>query len=166
MTVSRPVLPLRPGIRSIAILVVLLVSCSANAADLPTVRQQQDLPATSAGPGVMLRELIGRGTALDSRSRLASVAWFRLLPGHASAWSHNRRGEEAFLVLAGTGSVWIGNQSQPVGPGSYILVQPAMIRSIRADREQALEFYAITAPAWSRADDVLVAPPAGAPHSD
>lgn len=119
-----------------------------------------------AGPGVMLREMIGRGTALDSRSRFASVAWFRLLPGRASAWSHNRQGEEAFLVLTGKGSVWIGNRSQPVGPGSYILVQPAMVRSIRADRGQALEFYAITAPAWSRSDDVLVAPPSGAPQQN
>lgn len=166
MTVSKPMSLPRAGIRPIAVLAILFASCSANAADLPTVRRQQDLPATMAGPGVMLREMIGLGAAPGSRSQRVSVAWFRLLPGRASAWSHNRQGEEAFLVLTGTGSVWIGNRSQPVGPGSYVLVQPAMIRSIRADRGQALEFYAITAPAWRRTDDVLVAPPSGAPGHD
>ena len=149
---------------AMALLAVLSPSLGARAAaGPPQVRQQEDQPATTVSPGVVLRELIGRGaSAADPRSRLLSVAWFRLEPGRSSAWSHNKRGEEAFLVLAGHGTVWIDSQAQAIGPGSYVLVQPAAVRSVRADRGEAVTFYAITAPAWSRSDDVLVQPPPGA----
>lgn len=148
----------------VALLAMLSPSPAARAAaDPPQVRRQQDQPATTVSPGVLLRELIGRGpSAVDPRSQLLSVAWFRLEPGRSSAWSHNKQGEEAFLVLTGHGTVWTGSQAQAIGPGSYVLVQPATVRSVRADRGEPVTFYAITAPAWSRSDDVLVQPPPGA----
>ena len=72
-------------------------------------------------------------------------------------------GEESFFVLKGEGEVWTDSKVQAVRPGSYIVIQPATVRSIRASKGVALEFYAITSPAWSSSDDVLTTAPEGAP---
>lgn len=106
---------------------------------------------------------MGRSATKDARTDQASVALFQLSPGAASAWSHNKVGEESFFVLKGHGEVWTGNHSQPVRPGSFILIPPGVARSIRASKGEVLEFYAITTPAWSMEDDVHVPAPEGAP---
>ena len=127
------------------------------------VLHPDDIAATTVAPGVLLKELTGRTSAPGARSTQASVAFFHLEPGRASAWSYNRVGEESFFVLKGHGSVWTGSKSQPVRPGSFILIPASTVRSIRASSTEALEFYAITTPAWSSDDDVHTGAPAGAP---
>lgn len=126
-------------------------------AQVADVGRQDAVPAVTVSPGVTLRELTGRTAA--ARSDQASVAWFRLDAGRASAWSHNRSGEESFFILTGHGEIRTGTRRQPVGPGSFVLVPPAMTRSIAAAPGEALTFYAVTSPAWSRQDDVLDAAP-------
>ncbi|MRX07255.1 cupin domain-containing protein [Pseudoduganella sp. FT25W] len=142
------------------LLALLLLSAPAFA---QSVIQTDSLPVITAAPGVTLRELSGKTAPPDARSDKVSVAWFRLEPGKASAWSHNKLGEESFFVLSGEGEVWTGSKVQPVRAGSYIVIQPATVRSIRASKGVPLEFYAITSPAWSSDDDVLTTAPAGAP---
>ena len=132
-------------------------------AQTPPVIDPATLPVISAAPGVTLRELSGRTAPAGARSDKVSVALFHLEPGKASPWSHNKEGEESFFVLSGTGEVWTDGRAQTIGPGSYIVIQPATVRSIRASKGMPLDFYAITSPAWSKDDDVLVAPPPGAP---
>jgi mannose-6-phosphate isomerase-like protein (cupin superfamily) len=123
-----------------------------------------DIPRITVSPGVELKELIGRSGTRGAKTDQASVALFHLSAGRASAWSYNKVGEESFLVLKGHGEVWMGNRAQAVRPGSFILVLPSVVRSVRASRGEALEFYAITTPAWTSADDVLTTAPAGAPQ--
>jgi mannose-6-phosphate isomerase-like protein (cupin superfamily) len=140
---------------------LFLASASlALAADLPPVLHPDELKAVEVSPGVILKELTGRSAPEFARSDKCSVALFHLEPGKASAWSYNKVGEESFFILKGHGEIRTGDQSQPVGPGSFILVPPTVVRSIRAASEEALEFYAITAPAWSQDDDVLTTAPA------
>jgi mannose-6-phosphate isomerase-like protein (cupin superfamily) len=126
------------------------------------VLHPDNIAATTVSPGVVLKELTGRTSAPGARSTQASVAFFHLEPGRASAWSYNKLGEESFFVLKGHGTVWTGNRSQAVRPGSFILVPASTVRSIRASSTEALEFYAITTPAWSSDDDVHTGAPAGA----
>lgn len=130
---------------------------------LPPVLHQDSQAVITTSPGVSLRELSGRTAPAGARSELVSVALFHLEPGKASAWSHNKMGEESFFVLKGEGEVWTDSKVQAVRPGSYIVIQPATVRSIRASKGVALEFYAITSPAWSSSDDVLTTAPEGAP---
>lgn len=124
------------------------------------VTETADVPVVPIAEGVTVRELIGRTSAGSARTTQASIALFHLDPGKASAWSHNKVGEESFLVLKGTGTVWIGNTSQPVRAGSFIVIPADHIRSIRASAKEPLEFYALTTPAWSKEDDVLAPAPA------
>ena len=138
-------------------------SDSVRAGDAAKVISPEKLPFVQVSEGVRLKELTGRAAPIGAKSTLGSVALFELDPGHASAWSHNKVGEESFFVLEGHGEVWTGNTAHPVGPGDYILVPPAVVRSIRASKGETLKFYAVTTPAWSKEDDVLVPAPDGAP---
>ena len=130
----------------------------------PVAFHPDDLQTITVSPGISLKELTGRAGPEASRSTLGSVALFRLEPGRASAWSHNKLGEESFFIVKGSGEVWTGNTPHAVRPGSFILIAPSVVRSIRASKGEALEFYAITTPAWSSDDDVLVQAPEGAPQ--
>jgi uncharacterized protein len=113
-------------------------------------------PLASPPPPLELQELVGR-TAVE-RSERVSVAFFRLQPGAASALSFNHVGEEIFIISGGHGSVLRNGARIPVKRGSVINVEASMVRSVQADENVVLEFYAITSPAWSPQDDVHVKP--------
>ncbi len=132
-------------------------------AQTPAASHTDDVPAFTVSPGVILKELTGRTAAGSSRSEKNSVAFFHLDPGCASAWSYNKMGEESFFILKGHGEIWTGDHAQAVRAGSFILVPPGVVRSVRASKDEAMEFYAVTAPAWSKEDDVLTDAPTGAP---
>ena len=135
----------------------------ATSGGFPRVAHPDELAPIEVSPGVILKELTGRSGIAGARTDRCSVALFHLAPGRASAWSYNKAGEESFFVLRGHGEIRTGGQAQPVGSGSFLLVQPGVVRSIRAARDESLEFYAITAPAWTQDDDVLTTAPAAVP---
>jgi mannose-6-phosphate isomerase-like protein (cupin superfamily) len=147
-----------------ALLQALVVIPTLAIAQTAPVLHPDTIAATTVSPGVLLKELTGRTSTPGARSTQASVAFFHLEPGRASAWSYNKVGEESFFVLKGHGVVWTGSKSQPVRPGSFILIPASTVRSIRASSTEALEFYAITTPAWSSDDDVHTGAPPGAPQ--
>ncbi|AXI02228.1 cupin domain-containing protein [Aquirhabdus parva] len=140
---------------------MILISMGVSAE--PLVLHPDQLSAITVSPGVTLKELTGRSALGTAKSDLNSVALFHLEPGKASAWSYNKIGEESFFILKGHGKIWTGSHSQEVKEGSFILVPPSVVRSIRAAKNESLEFYAITSPAWSKEDDVLTSAPEGAP---
>ena len=111
-------------------------------------------PKDSPAP-LELQEIVGRTAA--AHSERVSVAFFRLQPGAASALSYNHVGEEIFIISAGRGGVLMGAKRTAVSRGSVVYVDPSTPRSVRADAGEVLEFYAVTAPAWSPEDDVHVA---------
>jgi mannose-6-phosphate isomerase-like protein (cupin superfamily) len=142
-------------------LALLLLAAAGSTA--PMVEQTDLQPVVKAAEGVTFRELIGRTASGSAKTAQASVALFHLDAGRASAWSHNKVGEESFFVLAGHGTVWTGSRPQDVEPGSFIVIPPDVVRSVRASKGEALEFYALTTPGWSAEDDVHVGAPVGAP---
>jgi predicted cupin superfamily sugar epimerase/mannose-6-phosphate isomerase-like protein (cupin superfamily) len=106
-------------------------------------------------PPLELQEIVGRTAA--SHSDRVSIAFFRLQPGAGSALSYNHVGEEIFIISGGHGGVLRGGVRTAVARGSVVYVEPSTVRSVRADAGEVLEFYAVTAPAWSPDDDVHVA---------
>jgi mannose-6-phosphate isomerase-like protein (cupin superfamily) len=131
-------------------------------AQTATVHHPDEVQPIIVSPGVLLKELTGRTAQPTVRSDKVSVAYFRLEPGKASAWSYTKVGEESFFVLKGHGEIRTGEQTQALRPGSFIVIQPTVLRSIKASDDEALEFYAVTSPAWSSDDDVLTDAPEGA----
>lgn len=118
----------------------------------PTVFGPEAIAPITVAPGVELRELVGRVSKANSE-RL-SVARFGLAPGKGTGSSHNKVGEEIFLIISGRGTVVVSGVASPVQAGSVVVLKPGVSHSLTAAADGALEFYAITAPAFSPADYV------------
>jgi predicted cupin superfamily sugar epimerase/quercetin dioxygenase-like cupin family protein len=116
-----------------------------------------DIPAQEVSPGVSLEELVGEKSPLAHTSRL-SVAQFTLAPGRASGTSFNHHSQEVFVVLSGSGQVDLQAESTPVGPGSTVFIPARQPHSIEAGAGGSLVFLAISAPAFTPEDYVLVPP--------
>jgi predicted cupin superfamily sugar epimerase/mannose-6-phosphate isomerase-like protein (cupin superfamily) len=135
------------------------VSSGAAATD-PRLRQpntfsESDVAAQTVAPGVTLKELVGQKSPLALTARL-SVARFTLAPGHSSGTSYNHRSEEVFLVVSGSGQVHLRAETKPVGPGSTVFIPATVPHSIEANPGNDLVFLAISAPAFTPEDYVLV----------
>lgn len=114
------------------------------------------VPAIYPAPGSTLQEFIGIGAALPSHHQ--SIALFTLTAGTAYPESYNRHSEEIFLIHEGEGTVWLGDQANPVKAGDVIRVSPHLKHKIAATPHSSLSFYAISAPPFS-ADDYVQTPP-------
>jgi predicted cupin superfamily sugar epimerase/quercetin dioxygenase-like cupin family protein len=135
-------------------------SANSGAATDPRLRRpnafsESDAAAQTVSPGVTLKELVGQKSPPALTSRL-SVARFTLAPGHSSGTSYNHRSEEVFLVVSGTGYVHLWADTKPVGPGSTVFIPATVPHSIEADTGNDLVFLAISAPAFTPDDYVLV----------
>lgn len=122
-----------------------------------SVFSAREVPEVTVSGGVSLQELVGR-VARDARSASVSIARFTLAPGSSSGTSFNQRAEEVFLVTQGSGQVHLGDRVVPVVRDSTVFIPARLVHSIVADAAVALTFYAISAPAFSPDDYVLVAP--------
>jgi predicted cupin superfamily sugar epimerase/mannose-6-phosphate isomerase-like protein (cupin superfamily) len=120
----------------------------------PTVFAPETVNPIAIAPGVELRELIGR----VSRAKTSdySVARFALAPGKGTGTSYCKIGEEVFLIISGRGTVVVGEAASPVVAGSVVVLKPQVRHSLTAAADSTLEFYAITVPAFSPDDYVLV----------
>lgn len=116
-----------------------------------------EVPVIDVAPGVALRELVGR--VGHAKTTQVSVARFALAAGQGTGLSYNRVGEEYFLVITGRGTAVVAGEPIPVQAGSIVALPPGVRHSLTAAADAVLEFYAITAPAFSPDDYVPV--PAG-----
>ncbi len=120
----------------------------------PAVFLPETVPVIAVAPGVALRELVGRvGPATTTQ---VSVARFALAAGQGTGLSYNRVGEEYFLVIVGRGTAVVAGESISVQAGSVVALPSGVRHSLTAAADGALEFYAITAPAFSPDDYVPV----------
>ena len=115
----------------------------------------EDIPSLSVFAGFRLQELVGRGALLANSSTL-SIAKFTLSPGRSSATSFNHRSQEVFLVIDGTGEVHLGDKVTPVNAESTVFIPAGQVHSIQAAPNSTLTFYAVSAPAFSLEDYVVV----------
>jgi len=126
------------------------------------VFSESDITALTASPGVTLKELVGEKSPLATTPRL-SVAQFTLEPGRSSGTSFNHHSQEVFVVISGTGLVKLtagSSQAEAtkVGPGSTVFIPAMQPHSIEAGPHDSLVFLAISAPAFTPEDYVLVQP--------
>lgn len=127
---------------------------AAPVAPQPTVFGPEAAAKIAVAAGVELRELVGRvGYA---KTDDYSIARFSLAAGKGTGTSYCKVGEEFFLIISGRGTVVLGQESSPVTAGSVVVIKPGVHHSLTAAADEALEFYAITFPAFSPADYVRV----------
>ena len=120
----------------------------------PAVFSPDSVAPITVAPGLSLRELTGR--LARSKTNDYSIARFTLAPGKGTGTSYNKVGEEVFLIISGKGTVVVGTESSPVSAGMVVVLKPLVKHSLTAAADSALEFDAITIPAFSPDDYVLV----------
>jgi len=120
----------------------------------PTVGQTGRVKLEEIGTGIAVRRLIGRELDAAWCTGQASLSLFELEAGAASQLGHNKIGQESFIVLSGLGSVLIDGVVQPLQEGSFVVLPPSSVRSVRADQGHPLRYFALTTPAWSIDDNV------------
>jgi predicted cupin superfamily sugar epimerase/mannose-6-phosphate isomerase-like protein (cupin superfamily) len=130
----------------------------ANASPQHAIAFKADrVPTVAVSPGIGLQELVGR-VAPDAESMQLSIAQFTLAPGRATATSFNRGSQEVFLIANGAGLVHLDATVTPVGPSSVVFIPAGERHSIEADTRSSLIFFAISAPAFTPEDYVVVKP--------
>jgi predicted cupin superfamily sugar epimerase/mannose-6-phosphate isomerase-like protein (cupin superfamily) len=120
----------------------------------PTVFMPEAMASITMAPGMTLRELIGR--VGHGKTERTSIARFALEPGKGTGMSYCKVGEEYFLIISGRGTAVVEGESTTVQAGSVVLLRPGVKHSLTAAADYALEFYAITTPAFSPEDYVPV----------
>ncbi len=98
------------------------------------------------GPGVTLRELVGRVGV--ERTEAVSLAKFRLEAGASTGSSRYFGCDEFFVVLSGTGVARLNGMETSVRAGSVVAIARGDPHALRADGEGPLEFIAVLAPAF------------------
>jgi mannose-6-phosphate isomerase-like protein (cupin superfamily) len=77
-------------------------------------------------------------------------------PGLSTTPHYHPRTEEIYYILEGTGLMRIGNETQPVGPGDAIAIEPGAVHTITCTGREALKFLCCCAPGYEHSDTVLV----------
>lgn len=79
-----------------------------------------------------------------------SIAQARLEPGKTTRWHFLRGTAERYVIVAGSGSVEVGELApQTVGPGDVVLIPPQVRQRIANTHSEDLVFLAICSPRFS-----------------
>ena len=110
------------------------------------------VPALATKDGSEIRELLAHRISCIRRQSLAEA---RLPAGGATAPHHHPRTEEIYYVLEGHGSMRVGGETRPVGPGDAIAIPPGALHQIRNTGPGVLKFLCCCAPAYEDEDTLL-----------
>ena len=102
--------------------------------------------------GSEIRELLAHRNSCIRHQSLAEAR----LPVHGATTPHyHPRTEEIYYILEGHGSMQVGNEIRPVGPGDAIAIPPGARHQIRNTDSVVLKFLCCCAPAYEDEDTVL-----------
>jgi mannose-6-phosphate isomerase-like protein (cupin superfamily) len=112
-----------------------------------------DVEAFTTKDGSEIRELLAER---NSCIRNQSLAEARLPVGCRTTRHYHPRTEEIYYILAGHGSMWIGDESREVGPGDAIAIAPGAPHQIENTGTAVLKFLCCCAPGYQHDDTVLL----------
>jgi mannose-6-phosphate isomerase-like protein (cupin superfamily) len=115
------------------------------------VNHRDTTPFTTVD-GSTIRELLAHR---NSAIRNQSLAEARVPPGRATIPHHHAVAEEIYYMLSGTGSMTLGDESRPVGPGDAIAIPPGVRHTIRNTGGDELVFLCCCAPGYEHGDTFL-----------
>lgn len=103
--------------------------------------------------GSEIRELLAER---NSCIRNQSLAEARLPVGSKSTAHYHPKTEEIYYILAGHGSMRIGDEVRDVGPGDAIAIPPGATHQIENTGSVVLKFLCCCAPGYEHEDTVLL----------
>ncbi len=103
--------------------------------------------------GSIIRELLAHR---NSKIRNQSLAEAVIPAGTKTDAHYHRRTEEIYFITAGTGTMYIGDESRPVKPGDAVAISPESIHWIESDPAGDLHLLCCCAPGYEHDDTVMV----------
>lgn len=83
-----------------------------------------------------------------------SIAHAILPPGQRSL-PHALANREVYYILAGSGTMHIGDEAEPVVPGDAVFIPERAVQWIENTGETPLQFLCIVDPPWSEAAELV-----------
>lgn len=117
------------------------------------IRNINDVPAFITKDGSEIRELLADRNSCIARQSLAEA---RLPPGLSTTPHYHPVTEEIYYILAGQGSMRLGDEARPVVPGDAIAIPPGVAHQITNTGSEELRFLCCCAPGYQHEDTVLV----------
>ena|SRR6185437_10251330 len=117
------------------------------------IRNIDEVPAFTTKDGSEIRELLADRNSCIVKQSLAEA---RLAPGLSTTPHYHPQTEEIYYILTGTGTMRIGEESRPVGPGDAIAIPPGCVHQITNSGDHLLRFLCCCAPGYQHEDTVLV----------
>lgn len=111
-----------------------------------------EVEAFTTKDGSEIRELLAER---NSCVRNQSLAEARLPIGSTTTAHYHPQAEEIYYILAGHGSMRIGEESRDVGPGDAIAIPPGATHQIKNTGNVVLKFLCCCAPGYEHEDTVL-----------
>jgi mannose-6-phosphate isomerase-like protein (cupin superfamily) len=116
------------------------------------VRNIDRVPAFATKDGSEIRELLAWR---NSCIRLQSLAEARLAPGRSTAPHRHLKTEEIYYVLEGRGRMSVGTETEEVGPGDAVAIEPGQPHTIANIGSTILKFLCCCAPCYEHEDTIL-----------
>jgi mannose-6-phosphate isomerase-like protein (cupin superfamily) len=104
--------------------------------------------------GSTIREWAGPGYAAEAGA--LSLAEATVAPGATTIEHLHRRSEELYLVIAGAGTIWVGEEERPIAAGDCVAIPPGTPHRLRNDGAVDLVVVCACSPPYSHEDTVLL----------
>ena len=103
--------------------------------------------------GSLIRELLH--PAVHGNDNL-SLAEAEIAPGAATALHRHPRAEEIYHVLAGTGSMTLGDEQFSLAAGDTVLIRPGLPHRVANTGNEPLRILCCCAPPYAHADTEVI----------
>lgn len=119
---------------------------------MDVVRREQR-EAFITADGSLIRELAGIPSGNAANQSLAEAV---VPPGKQTIAHLHHLSEEIYLFTGGSGRMRLGEEERPVQAGDCVVIPAGVAHKLWADEQHSLVLLCCCAPAYSRADTVLL----------
>jgi mannose-6-phosphate isomerase-like protein (cupin superfamily) len=117
------------------------------------VRRRAEIEPYVTRDGSTIREWAGPGYSPAANQSLAEAT---VAPGEATIHHYHRAAEELYLVTAGRGLLWIGEEEREIAAGDCTVIPPGEPHRLLNTGAEDLVVVCASSPAYSHEDTVLL----------
>jgi mannose-6-phosphate isomerase-like protein (cupin superfamily) len=106
-------------------------------------KQRGEVPVHERGDGQVSHLLLAGG---DFGSSHLAITWVECEPGSQQDLHAHPESEQAYVIVAGKGTMIVAAEERAVDPGTLVFIPPRTDHAIRADRGERLIYVSATSP--------------------
>jgi len=107
------------------------------------VKRTGEVPVNERGDGQVSHLLLAGG---DFGSSHLAMTWVECEPGSQQDLHAHPESEQAYVIVAGRGTMIVAAEERPVAAGTLVFIPPRTDHAIRADHGERLTYVSATSP--------------------